>query len=138
MHNPPIILLADDEADFREIITKKFSSAGFEIHAVPSGAEAVKQAAALKPDLILMDVRMPGELNGIDAAFRIKENQETKDIKIAFLSGVDNPWPAIVGERTEVSKEFGMEDFIPKTDDLDTLVETAKGFLGLREKPSSR
>lgn len=133
-HVPPLILVADDESDFREIITKKLESSGFSVQSVANGTEAVKKAGELKPDLILMDIKMPGELNGVDAAFRIKENPETKDIKIAFLSGIENPWPALVGDKSVTSKAFGMEDFIPKTEDLDVLVKKIKGFLRIRER----
>ena len=130
MHTPPLILMADDDNDFREVITKKLSLLGFAVQGVPTGADAVKMATEQNPILILMDIKMPGELNGIEAALRIKGNPETKDIKIAFLSGVDNPWPAIVGDKAEASKAFGMEDFIPKTEDLDVFVAKVKGFLG--------
>ena len=130
MHTPPFILMADDDEDFREVIAKQLTSVGFEVKAVASGADAVKAAAELVPDLILMDIRMPGELNGVDAALQIKEKPETRDIKIAFLSSADDPWPAFVGDKAEVSKNFGMEDFIPKTEDLEVFVAKVKAFWG--------
>ena len=114
-----------------EIITEKLSSIGFDVRTVTNGADAVKAATELMPDLVLMDIRMPGEMNGIDAAFKIKSTAETKDLKITFLSDSENPWPAIVGDRADVSKMFGMEDFIPKTEYLDVFVGKVKGFLGI-------
>ena len=130
MHTPPLILIADDEENFREVMTKELASLGFDARTAASGAEAVKKSVELMPDLILMDIRMPGEMNGVDAALRIKEDPATKDIKIAFLSSADNPWPAVVGDRADVSKAFGMEDFISKSEDLDVFVRKVKEFLG--------
>jgi CheY-like chemotaxis protein len=123
--------MADDDQNFREIITEKLSSLGFEVRTVATGADAVKAAAEIKPDLVLMDIRMPGEMNGIDAAFKIKENPETRDVKVVFLSDSENPWPAVVGGKTEVSRAFGMEDFIPKTEYLDVFVGKIKQFLAV-------
>ena len=131
MRTNPLILMADDDQNFREIITEKLSSVGFTVQTVATGADAVKAAVDLKPDLVLMDIRMPGELNGIDAAFKIKENPETTDIKVAFLSDQENPWPAMVGDKGEVSRAFGMEDFIPKTEYLDVFVTKVKQFLAV-------
>jgi len=125
----PLILLADDSDDFREVVATKLMASGFDVAEAKNGAEAVEKAHDLRPDLILMDIQMPGELNGIDAAFKIKEDPEEKDTKIAFLSGMENPWPAFSGERTAVSKQIGMEDFILKTEDLDVVLEKVMGFL---------
>lgn len=132
MHKPPLVLLVDDESDFREIIGAKLATLGLAVQNATNGAEAVKKAKELKPDLILMDIRMPGEMDGVAAAFQIKGDPETKDSKIAFLSSVADPWPAIVGDRAEASREFGMEDFISKTEDLDVFLQKVKGFLGMQ------
>ena len=131
MHNPPLILLADDDDNFGEVIGKELESLGFEVQKVTNGADAVKKAGEIMPDLVLMDIRMPGELNGVDAALAIKENPDTRELKIAFLSSADDPWPAFVGDNAAVSQAFGMEDFISKTESLDVFVAKVKGFLGL-------
>lgn len=131
MQTPPLILLVDDEENFREIIGKKLTAVGFGVQTAASGLEAVKKAAELKPDLVLMDIKMPGELDGVHAALQIKGNPATKDVKVAFLSSAEDPWPAFVGDKVETSKEFGMEDFIPKTEDLDVFIGKVKGFLGI-------
>jgi CheY-like chemotaxis protein len=130
MHTPPLVLIVDDEENFREVFMKELASLGFDARGASNGADAVKKAAELKPDLILMDIKMPGEMNGVDAALRIKGDPETRDIKIAFLSSAENPWPALIGNKADVSKSFGMEDFISKSEDLDVFVAKVKGFLG--------
>lgn len=123
--------MADDDENFREVIGKQLASIGFDVQTVTDGADAVKKAEELMPDLILMDIRMPGELDGVAAALQIKSTPATKDLKIAFLSSVDDPWPALVGDKAEVAKTFGMEDFIAKTEDLDVFVAKVKAFMGI-------
>ena len=55
----PTILVAEDERDIRELIVITLQLGGFNVIDVPNGAEAVKKAAEIYPDLILMDFRMP-------------------------------------------------------------------------------
>ena len=132
MHTPPFILVVDDEDNLREVIMKELVSIGFEVQGAVNAEDAIKKAGELKPDLILMDIRMPGKMNGVDAAISIKNNPDTQDIKIAFLSSDDDPWPALVGTKADVSKSMGMEDFISKLENLDVFVAKVKGFLGIQ------
>ena len=122
MKERPILLIVDDEADFLEIMSAKFSSAGFEVFTAKNGKEAFLAAKEHVPDLILMDIHLPNE-TGTDIALTIKQNPATKDIKIAFLTSLKDPWPAIAGEKEKISKELGMDDFLEKSEDLDVLVK---------------
>lgn len=131
------ILVVDDEANFREIAEMKLKAAGFEVAMAENGADAVKKAAEAKPDLVLMDINMPGVLSGVDAAFKIKESPETATVKIAFLSSAADPWPMMTGERRDVSQAFGMEDFISKADGPDIMLVKVQGMLGLVPRPPS-
>lgn len=128
MREPPLILIVDDEASFREIMSLKLKSAGFEIALASNEPEALMQAAKLMPDLILMDIHLGGP-SGTDAALAIKQNPKTKDLKIAFLSNLKEPWPGVGGDKAGVAKTIGMEDFLDKTEDLNILVEKIKGIL---------
>ncbi|MDO8537153.1 MAG: hypothetical protein Q7R94_02820, partial [bacterium] len=74
-------------------------------------------------------INMPPGPSGVDVALELKAAPETKNLKIVFLSGFDNPWPAFTGEKSEVSKELGMEDFFVKTKDLSELVTKVKDVL---------
>ncbi|MEK7146781.1 MAG: response regulator [Patescibacteria group bacterium] len=128
MREPPLILIVDDEASFQEIISLKLKSVGFEIALASNEAQAISQAAKLMPDLILMDIHLQGP-TGTDAALAIKQNPKTKDLKIAFLTNLKEPWPGISGDQKNIAKTLGMEDFLDKTEDLDVLVEKIKGIL---------
>lgn len=127
----PLILLVDDDGDFRDVMSEVLKAAGFDVAVAANGNKGIEQAKKLIPDLILMDIKMPA-MSGVDAALEIKRNQETSNVKIAFLTGLDNPWPALVGEKTDISKELGVEDYIKKTEDQKVLIEKIKGFLGIK------
>jgi CheY-like chemotaxis protein len=128
MREKPLILIVDDEPDFLEILSTKLGTGDFDLVAAHNGREGVDAAKKLHPDLILMDVHMPGE-TGTDAALEIKQNAETRDIKIAFLSNMKDPWPQTIAPRESLARGMGMEDFIDKTTDLDTIAARVKAML---------
>jgi CheY-like chemotaxis protein len=128
MREKPLILVVDDEQDLREIMALKLGASGFEAIVAGDAKEGVAAAKQSHPDLILMDIHMPGE-SGTDAALEIKQDPETKDIKIAFLSNLKDPWPRTTPARNDLSKSLGMEDFIDKTEDLDMTVSKVREIL---------
>lgn len=129
MRQKPLILIADDEKDFLEIFSTKLQAAGYDTITADSEAEILVKTKEAKPDLVLMDIYMPPGATGTDIALNIKQNDETKTIKIAFLTNLKDPWPALSGEKQKVAKELGMEDFLQKTDDLDKLVLRVREIL---------
>ena len=120
MREKPLILIVDDEKDFTEIIGAKLEGLGCDVIGAQNWAAAAKQAQELQPDLILMDINMPG-VSGIDAAIEMKKDPKTKNIRIAFLTSMKEPWPSLSGDNQAISQEFGMDGFLEKTDDLDAL-----------------
>jgi DNA-binding response OmpR family regulator len=79
------ILVAEDERDIRELISFTLQFAGHQITQAANGAIAVELAPQVKPDLIMMDVRMP-KMTGYEACKALKEIDEVKDIPVVFLS----------------------------------------------------
>jgi CheY-like chemotaxis protein len=79
------ILIAEDERDIRDLVAFTLRFAGHDVVAVGNGAEAVEAASKEKPDLILMDVRMP-RMTGYEACEKMKSDPELKDIPVVFLS----------------------------------------------------
>jgi two-component system alkaline phosphatase synthesis response regulator PhoP len=128
MREKALILVVDDEPDLLEIMSENLRGAGFDPVVAHNAKEAIDAAKKLHPDLILMDIRMPGE-TGTDAALTIKQDPTTKDIKIAFLSSLKDPWPTTASDRDKLAKELGMEDYIDKTSDLATTVSKVKAML---------
>lgn len=79
------ILIAEDERDIRDLIEFTLRYAGHEVVKAANGAEAVEVAPQAKPDLILLDVRMP-RMTGYEACRALKAIDEVKNIPIVFLS----------------------------------------------------
>ncbi|BAJ62695.1 response regulator transcription factor [Anaerolinea thermophila] len=79
------ILIAEDEPDIRDLVKFTLGFAGHEVIAVGNGEEAVEAARAEKPDLILMDVRMP-RMTGYEACAAMKADPSIAHIPVVFLS----------------------------------------------------
>ncbi len=84
---PKTILLVEDNADLRELLTVAIRHLGYEVVVATTGEEAVERASAIQPDLILMDIGLP-KLNGAEAIVRIKGDPATKHIPIVILSAL--------------------------------------------------
>jgi len=118
----PVILVAEDERDIRELIVITLQIAGFRVVDVPNGEEAVKKATEITPDLILMDVRMP-KVTGSEACKALKLEEKTKDIPIIFLSAK--------GQEGEISTglELGAEEYFLKPFAPDDLIRRVNKIL---------
>lgn len=79
------ILVAEDERDIRELIAFSLRLADFEVVLTQDGEEAIERASREKPDLILLDVRMP-RMSGYETCRRLKADPATSEIPIVFLS----------------------------------------------------
>ncbi len=85
----PGILVVDDDAALQMVLEESLLSLNYEIAGIAdSGEDAVKMASDLNPDVILMDIIMPGGMDGIAAAEEIKE---TSDAAIVFVTGFGEP-----------------------------------------------
>jgi len=83
----PLVLLVDDYQDAREMYAEFLRTSGYRVVEAADGAEALEQAAALVPDLILMDFALP-VIDGREATRRLKADPATAGIKVAILSGM--------------------------------------------------
>lgn len=125
----PLILVADDDKDFRGIIVDALTSKGFQIKTASNGDEAVKMAKEFHPPLILMDVQMPGK-DGITAMSELKQNPHTKDIKVLFLSNLgDASWAATTEINRKLAQQLGATDYFKKGGNLDVLVDHIRQHL---------
>ena len=82
------VLIVDDEPNNLDVLNNCLDEEGFEVIIANSGKAAFKRVACIKPDLILLDVKMPG-MDGFETCRRLKKNEVTKDTPIIFIS-VDN------------------------------------------------
>lgn len=101
------IMIVDDEKDLVKILEKRLSSAGYRTSTAYSGEEAVKRAKEEVPDLILLDVIMPG-LDGYEVRNRLKEDTCTADIAVIFLTAKTSAADKMKGFQS------GIDDYIAK------------------------
>lgn len=127
MHNPPLILVIDDATDFLEIISVRLTSAGFGVKTANSAVAGFDMSKNLKPDLILLDINMPG-MNGTEALLDFRKDPVFAGFKVAFLTDLEMPWPGI-SDKQEFSKELGAVAFFDKAKDLDSIEEKVKALL---------
>ena len=122
------ILCVEDSEDSLFALHKRLGLAGFEVKVATNGAEAVDWAKTLMPDLIVMDLRLPG-LDGWEATRRLKNQPETKHIPIIVLSAH--------GEESSREKAFaaGCDLYETKPIDFGGLVKKIQTLLGRNGKP---
>lgn len=101
------VLLVEDDPFLVDIYSTKFKESGFEIEVVQKGDEAFDKVKEIKPDIILLDILLPGT-SGWDILKKIREDKKLKDIKVVILSNL--------GEEGEVEKGvfLGADKYIVK------------------------
>ena len=129
MNQSALVLIADDEEYFREIFSLKLEALGYRVAMAENGEQAVAKAKELKPNLVLMDVQMPGS-GGIEALMKLREDPKTKDMKIIFLTGLGEDSSAKVQQTDKkFASEVGADGYIRKTDDLNVIMSKIVSYL---------
>jgi DNA-binding response OmpR family regulator len=116
------ILIAEDEPDIRELVAFTLRFAGHEVTTTANGEEALHQASHIKPDIIIMDVRMP-KMTGYEACRAMKADVALKDIPVMFLSAK--------GQDSEIQAglDVGAEEYLLKPFAPTQLAERVKVIL---------
>jgi len=116
------ILIVDDREDNVELLEMTIKRGNFEVLRAGSGETALEIARIHKPDLIIMDVIMPGEIDGLEATRIIKNNPETRDCKIIMISGKDHATDREAGLEAGAQyyfmKPFSPLELIRRVDEL--------------------
>ena len=82
----PTILMIDDDAEFAGLASLHFTGLGYQVTLAPNGKDGLLKAAALKPDIIFLDIMMP-DMNGIEVLRELQAGDETSDIPVLIMSG---------------------------------------------------
>jgi len=121
------ILCVEDSGDSMFMLQRRLTRAGFDVKVTMNGAQAVDWAKTLLPELIVMDLNLPG-LNGWEATRRLKSQPETKHIPIIVLTG----------ETSDKSRKqayaAGCDGFETKPTDFEALVRKIHSLLGQSAK----
>ena len=123
----PLILVVDDYEDAREMYAEYLQFCGFRVAEARNGNEALEQAFALKPDLILMDLSLPG-MDGWEATRQLKADERTRHIPVVALTG-----HALAGA-SEGAKRAGCDSFVTKPCLPDDLVVEVRRMLSLTKQ----
>lgn len=116
------ILIADDDPVILRLIQVNLELEGYEVITANNGEEAVAQAKAENPDLVILDIMMP-RLDGYQACEQLKSSDDTRDIPVIFLSA-----KAQQGD-IEKGRSFGVAAYLTKPFDPTELLEVVEQHL---------
>jgi putative two-component system response regulator len=119
---PARVLVVDDQAENLELLTEMLETEGYEVTTARDGLEAVSRALSSPPDLILMDVTMPG-LNGIEACRRLKNEERTRLVPIVLVTGLQAREDRLSGVAA------GCDDFLTKPVDSELLLARVRNMV---------
>lgn len=123
MENQHTVLLVEDDSFLIEILVKKFKADNYKVLHAGSGKEALRKAHDEDPDIIMLDIILPG-MNGFETLEKLKDDETTADIPVAFLSNLGQK------EDIEKGKKLGAVDFIVKANhSLDEIVKRSNEIL---------
>jgi two-component system alkaline phosphatase synthesis response regulator PhoP len=122
------ILVVEDDVPIVELITKYLTAEGYVVHAAYDGPTALKQARALKPDLIVLDVMLPG-IDGFEVCRRI---QQELDVYVLMLTARAEEMDKVVG------LSVGADDYLTKPFSPRELVARVKAILRRHHKRDAR
>jgi DNA-binding response OmpR family regulator len=123
----PRVLLADDDPRVLNVVSRYLALEGYEMSTVSDGEAAVATAAAEVPDLIILDIMMPG-IDGIEACRRIRANAATAQTPVLMFSALS--------EEAEQARLAGADGMLPKPFNLPALAEAVKTFFASRTPTS--
>lgn len=116
------ILIVDDYADALDIWAIYLQSMGFRVSTAADGLKAVAQAELLLPDLIVLDLELPG-LSGFEAAKRLRSTAETRDIPLIAATGYSH------ARQLDLARQSGFDAVVVKPCDPDMLVQEIERLL---------
>jgi PleD family two-component response regulator len=123
------LLVVEDDVDVAEMLTAYFRAQGYDVLAVNWGEDAIKACRANRPDLLILDIRLP-DIDGFEVARRLRSNQRTMDIPIIFLTEKRERNDRLQG------LEIGADDYITKPFDIQELRLRVRNSLRRTEQSS--
>ena len=112
----PSVLIVDDEQDVLTVLKKRLDAEGWQVQTANGGAQALLLARTKKPDLVILDVMMPG-MDGGQVAAELKKDPQTHEIPIMFLSALypkteENRLGHLRGGHVMFAKPYDMDELL--------------------------
>lgn len=120
-----LIVVADDDADYIDLMGEALSAAGYEVRGCAASGDALALIVAVRPDLVVLDLRMETPRSGLDILRRLRAHEETVSLPVLLCS-------ADARFLRDNAAELQAQDctFIEKPFDLDDLLSTVAALLG--------
>jgi CheY-like chemotaxis protein len=125
------VLVIDDSPPTRDLLQAWLTSAGCEVITASSGEGAVPLVEGQKPDLVLLDIVMPGP-NGLEVCERLKQHTATRDVPVVLVSGLHHP------SNVRRAREVGAASYVMKPFDEDELLSVVIAALDERRGAGGR
>jgi CheY-like chemotaxis protein len=117
------VLVADDDTDILRLVEINLRLDGFEVVTVQNGPDALARAVAVRPDLVLLDVRMPG-IDGYTVCARMRADAGLAAVPVVIVTANSG------SVEVEAARRAGADDFLVEPFLPDTLLDMAKVMLG--------
>lgn len=127
-----VILVVEDQADIRKLITMTLDFGDYEIHEAEDGAQGLFKAGALRPNLILLDVMMPGDLDGFQVCERVKADATLRGTRVVMLTARGQKSDLETGEKA------GADAYLTKPFSPLELIDTVEKLLAEDAEERSR
>ena len=118
-----VIMVVDDSQTVRNIMGLILNRTGYRSVRVASAMEALQTLTEVIPDLIFLDITLPG-MDGLDVCKIVRENERTKDVPVVMLSGNNEVFDKVMGRLA------GAADYITKPFEPETIVECLQTYCG--------
>jgi DNA-binding response OmpR family regulator len=127
-HRPANILVVEDEPDIRDLVVLHLTREGFRCRAVGNGVDALREARAARPDLVVLDLMLPG-MDGLDVCRRLRAEPATAGVPIIMLTAKADEVDRVVG------LELGADDYVAKPFSPKELVARVRAVLRRSRAP---
>jgi CheY-like chemotaxis protein len=122
------ILVVEDQDSIRRMIEALVQARGYQVTAVSSGAKAIDVALTAPPDIVLLDLNLPGQYDGFDVCTKLREDPQTRTVPVVVISAMDDDESraraSAAGATAYYTKPFSPIALLKEIDRLKSMIAT--------------